>query len=350
MRRCYFSKNYVNVQSGGNKAKTDVEKIMDSMGFTNVGRKQTRYQSKIIGYFITLLGVLKAIYSIKNGDILVLQYPLKKYYAFLCKVAHLKGAVVITLIHDLGSFRRKKLTRDKERRRLSNTDYIIALSEKMKNWLINDGYKQAIGVLEIWDYLSEAEPDEKKVSNDMKILYTGNLHFKTHNFFTAYDKTIKKGKCHFTVCGNTFDQDDILHKNHFTYEGFKNPDDIISSSSGNFGLVWYGNSIDKIDGAYGDWLKLTSPHRTSLYVRCHIPVIVWNKAAQADFVRKHRIGLCIGSLEELESKLSMLTSDEYESMRNNATTLSKQLKAGHFFTKAYIDAENYFLNLKQQSL
>ena len=39
---CYLSRNYRGVDNAGNKAKTDIEQIMESHGFRNVGLKQTR--------------------------------------------------------------------------------------------------------------------------------------------------------------------------------------------------------------------------------------------------------------------------------------------------------------------
>lgn len=118
--KCYLSKNYKGLQNAGNKAKTDIEKILQQQGFRNVGLKQTVYTNKVLGFFITLLGVLKAPFCLHKGDVLLLQYPLKKYYSFVCNMAHLRGAKVITLIHDLGSFRRQKLTIPQEIKRLGH--------------------------------------------------------------------------------------------------------------------------------------------------------------------------------------------------------------------------------------
>lgn len=346
MRRCYFSKNYKGLGNGGNKAKTDMEKIMDGLGFVNVGAKQTLHHSNIKGYLLTLGGVVRSLFAIRKGDILVMQYPLKKYYSFICRIAHLKGAKVITLIHDLGSFRRKKLTKDKERKRLSNTDYIIALSPRMKDWLINDGYTQPIGILEVWDYLADRQPRERTLQNPLEILYAGVLSAKKHSFIYKFDKTMKPGNYNFTIYGGGFNQDDIVHKDRFDNKGFMESDDIISTTTGHFGMVWYGHSVDKIDGAYGEWLQLTIPHKTSLYVRCHMPVIVWSKAAQASFVRQHGIGICLDSLEELDSKLASLTVEEYNAMKNNTIKLSKQLSEGYYFTQAYLEAEKYLIGEK----
>lgn len=73
----YLSRNYKGLGSAGNKAKTDIEKIMDSMGLGNAGLRQTTYNNKLAHFFLTLAGVIKSPFSLKRGDTLLLQYPLK---------------------------------------------------------------------------------------------------------------------------------------------------------------------------------------------------------------------------------------------------------------------------------
>ena len=120
--KCYISKNYRNLGNAGDKAKTDIELIMDRLGFKNIGRPQTRSKNSVKAYLNTLFSVLKGVSSISKGDILVLQYPLKKYYDFVVDKAVSKGAKVITVIHDLGSFRRKALSVKQEIERLNHAD------------------------------------------------------------------------------------------------------------------------------------------------------------------------------------------------------------------------------------
>ena len=131
-RLCYISRNYYNLTSAGNKAKTDNEDTLVEMGAINLGLPRTIRNSKILAFFLDLIGVIRACILLQKDDVLFLQYPVKKYFSFLCHVTHLKGAKTVSLIHDLGSFRRKKLTIQKEINRLSNSDYIIASNEKTK--------------------------------------------------------------------------------------------------------------------------------------------------------------------------------------------------------------------------
>lgn len=338
MKRCYLSKNYKEVDSGGNKAKTDMERIMSSSGFVNVGLPQTRISNAVIGYIMTLLSVLKAGFCLGKGDLLVLQYPLKKYYTFVCKVAHLRGAKVITLIHDLGAFRRKKLTVAKEKKRLSHTDYVIALNESMKAWLIKEGYQQPIGCLEIWDYLSTTEAAEQtRAGAPYRIVYASGLSYKKNKFLYEVDNL--KRSWHFNLYGKGFEWDRIKNKEQYTYKGFVCPDELLATVDGDFGLIWDGNSVTTCSGSFGEYLRYNNPHKTSLYLRCYLPVIIWEKAAIAGFIREHKIGICIESLADLDKVLNTISPDDYLAMKERVKTVSHRLSTGYYFMKAYQEAE-----------
>ena len=51
MRNCYLSRNYKDINGAGNKAKTDIERIMSKSGYVNVGFRQTRYTNTVLAFF-----------------------------------------------------------------------------------------------------------------------------------------------------------------------------------------------------------------------------------------------------------------------------------------------------------
>lgn len=108
-RICFITRNYKDTNSAGNKAKTDMENILISLGATNLGLQRTFYKSHIIAFFLNLCGIIKASLLLSPNDRLVLQYPLKKYYTWICRIAHLRNAKVITLVHDLVLFEEENL-------------------------------------------------------------------------------------------------------------------------------------------------------------------------------------------------------------------------------------------------
>ncbi|MDR2955864.1 MAG: galactofuranosyltransferase, partial [Prevotella sp.] len=337
MSRRYLSKNYKGLGSAGNKAKTDIETILEKLGYKNAGLKQTSYNSKVLGFLITLLGVLKVPFSLKRGDVLVLQYPLKKYFAFVCNMAHMRGCKVVTIIHDLGTFRRRKLTIEQEIKRLDHSDYIIAHNKSMKEWLINNGIRAMVGELEIFDYLSTVEaPSQKVVSLPYSVVYAGALTRKKNAFLYELDKYISDYR--FSLYGGGFDLNEIQNKEYFTYNGFVPSDELIKNINGDFGLVWDGDSIVTCIGSCGEYLALNNPHKTSLYIRCMIPIIIWDKAALAPFVKENGIGICIDSLKNLDKVLSEISAEEYQEMRKNITVIKDRISSGYYAGKAIEEA------------
>lgn len=335
---CYLSKNYKETSGAGNKAKTDIERIMDGMGFKNVGLKRSFHTNPVLGFLLTLAGVLKAPFGLRRGDNLILQYPLKKYFTLVCRLAHARGAKVIVVIHDLGSFRRKKLTIEQEIDRLNHADYIIAHNRKMKGWLENHGCRAELGTLGIFDYLSETEPDGKSDTQTYDIVYAGALNRRKNTFLYEVGAYFRRYR--FNLYGSGFEPEVAAGKERFACMGFVPSDRLIASAKGDFGLVWDGNSLDSCSGDFGEYLQYNNPHKTSLYIRCHLPVIIWEKAALADFVKKEGVGICIDSLRNLEEKLGNLSAEEYKAMKRRTIAVSDRLGRGSYFTEAVSEAVN----------
>lgn len=336
----YISRNYRNKTSAGNKAKTDIEAIMQSMGFKNASFKQTNYKNPLLHFLMTLLDVLKTPFSIHKGDILFIQYPLKKYFAFLCYLIHLREAKIAIIIHDLGSFRRKALTIQQEIYRLSHADYIIAHNDNMKHWLIYHGCKIPIGIIEIFDYLSSGSHIlQKKKEVDFNILYAGALSHRKNTFL--YEAGNYAKNYYYTLYGKGFEQEKACHPEKFICKGFTPSDQLIATSRGDFGLVWDGNSTTECAGDWGNYLKYNNPHKTSLYIRCGLPLIVWKQSAMATFVKKENIGLCIDSLQNLSVTLQQLQPEVYAVMKQNVEKINKRIAHGYYFKKAAQQAINY---------
>lgn len=342
---CYLSRNYKGKSSAGNKAKTDIEQIMSESGFKNVGLKQTTCSNSVLAFIITLAGVLKAPLCLHSSDYLVLQYPLKKYFSFVCRLAHLRGAKVIAVIHDLGSFRRKKLTIPQEIKRLGHADYIIAHNDVMRNWLKENGCQLEIGTLEIFDYLSSTSIKPVSASSPpYRMLYAGGLNYKKNTFL--YDVGNYIHSYSFYLYGNGFETENAQGKEHLHYMGFVQSDQLIANAHGDFGLVWDGTSIHACTGAFGEYLRYNNPHKTSLYLRCGLPVIIWKQAALAPFIEEKGIGFCVESLSEIEDKFKKLSAEDYRRIRENAFLIGEKIAAGHFIRQALQIAE-FFLNTQK---
>ena len=320
-----------------NKAKADIDTIMRKKGFSNLSSKTLREIKKepLARFFTKLFVVFSLLWCLKKGDILFLQYPVKKFFALYCKIAHLKGAKTVALIHDLGSFRRRKLTAKQETRRLNNADYLIVHNESMKSWLEEQHIKCKLSSLEIFDYLSEAQADSacEQSGQYNKVVYAGGLARKKNAFL--YSLNEKMHSWTLDLYGRGLDEEQTKGWDKISYHGFKQSDEFISSIKSDFGLVWDGNSCDECDGVWGIYLRYNNPHKTSFYIRCELPLIMWKESALAPFVERNEIGVLVNTLSELDERIKSISKEEYERMKANVRSLSLRLSEGYYASRAF---------------
>ncbi len=332
-RICYISRNYYNLTSAGNKAKTDNEDTLSEMGAVNLGLHRTVNNSKIIAFFLDLAGIIRACILLHKDDVLFLQYPVKKYFSFLCNVARMKGAKTVSLIHDLGSFRRKKLSTEKEINRLSHSDYIIASNEHMKDWLQEHGLQKPIGSLGLFDYRSMSfNQNTGNLPSTSNVVYAGALSMRKNSFLVELTKRLDTWNL--TIVGNKDGLQGLQDNPHITYRGFLPSEDFIAHIDANFGLVWDGDSLDTCSGDYGNYLRWNSPHKVSFNLRAGLPVIIWKEAAVAPIIEKEGVGIAISSLKELDNILAHLSQEEYAMMKQKALQMAKKLNQGCFLRNA----------------
>lgn len=322
---------YIEIHST-NKAKNDIDDIVRDMGFRNLTpiRKRDNMFSRFI---VKLCGVIRVLTKLKRGDILLLQYPMKKFYKMACIFAHLKGAKVVTVIHDLGTFRRHKLTPQQENRRLGKTDFIIVHNDKMKEHLIQHGCQAPLHSLEIFDYLSKTTPATYPVPHHpWSVVYAGGLAQWRNGFLYHLDPHIRNWTL--DIYGKGFEEEHAQGWKHINYHGFIDSETFVAQTEADFGLVWDGGSLDECTGDWGVYLKINNPHKTSFYLRSGIPVIVWEQAAMAPFIREQGIGLCVKSLSDLNNTFDKLTEEEYRKMKENAIRIGKMLGDGYFIKQS----------------
>ena len=100
-----------------------------------------------------------------------------------------------------------------------------------------------------------------------------------------------------------------------------------------FGLVWDGPSVETCEGGYGKYLMYNNPHKASLYLVSGIPIIIWEKAALANFIVENKIGFTISSLNDINEKLEGLSDEEYRVMKQNTIIFSERLSKGFYLKK-----------------
>lgn len=325
-RICYISRCYRDRRSAGNRAKTDNEVTFAEMGAVNLGLPQRIRSGKVATFVYDLMSVVRFAFKVRRSDRLLLQYPVKKYYTLICRIAHSRGAKVVSFIHDLGSCRRKKLTVEQEMRRLSHSDAVIAANPAMQAWLEVNGYKGILTCSGFHDYRSNAQPNEESgLSTPPTVIYAGAVNRRKNSFLIDFCQLHKSYRL--LIYGDCRNIPEIVNSQTETRD-FIEPDMFISNAGGDYGLVWDGDSLDACTGSFGEYLALNTPHKASFYLRAGLPLIVWDNSAIAPLVKHEGVGIAVSSLADIDNALARITDDAYSKMRRNVVALSKKLSAG----------------------
>ena len=306
MRKCLFiSRNYKHPHCGGGIARTDIETVMERLGFENIGLRRTFSHNGIVHGVRNTIGVFRAISRLRRGDVVVVQYQMKRYTWF-CRMARRRGVKVICLIHDLDSFREKKLRPEQEIPLLNMADVILTHNAAMRRWLTDHGCTAPMVGYTIMDFLYQLA--EVMPGRDI-YLYGSELNRE------------KAG---------------ALPNLH--YMGEVADTEIIARHSGDFGLSWYGLSLDEGIGKVGEYMAYNNPHKVGLYLRCNAPVVVWKRAGRAEFIEREQIGIAVDSLRDLDKALDAVDSTRYAEMTANVARINARLKAGHYLETALSQA------------
>ncbi len=333
-RICYLSRCYRDLRSAGNKAKTDNERTLDALGAVNLGLPMHVSDNKITNFLLTFASVAQFSFAVRRGDEVVLQYPVKKYFTYLCRVAHLRGARITALIHDLGSFRRKKLTTEQEIARLSHADTIIAANDAMAQWLRDRGLQRPVRGLGLYDYKAEAFNPHTEFSHrdKLRLVYAGSLNNKKNSFLLSLPDLADDFE--FVLYGDKQNLHGMRQHPNIEVNGFIQAEDFVAGVDADLGLVWDGESVDGCRGDYGEYLTVNSPHKVSFYLRAGIPVVVWRKAGVAQVVEREGVGIAVDSLRDLKAAVAALSTGDLAAMKQRAVVLAKALDHGDFLRAA----------------
>lgn len=304
-----------NKRHAGFKAKDDIIQILKTQG----------YKIHTITKGSNTIKTIQNILSIKNipkrSHVLV-QYPLGNYILknifILLMLKSMKIKITI-LIHDLELLRSKGKIPASEIFALNLADFLIVHTEKMKYKLKSVGVNTPTAILQLFDYLVEKTPYENIGFNN-KIVFAGNL--KKSSFIKKLP-SIPLKKYHFCLYGLP----EVTSSSNVIYKGSFSPEDL-SQIKGNWGLVWDGDSLESCSSLLGEYLRYIAPHKLSMYLAAGLPVIVWNKSAEAEFIEKNKIGIAIDNLYNLEKELDALSESEIQILRNNVKKISIKLRNG----------------------
>ena len=292
----------------------------------------------------------KSLKVLRSGDTLIIHSPnSEKFMAFagLMKKLHNKGVKIITVTFELETFfvmdykRFARFKRSASKRTEAElfelSDAIVVHNDVMKKKLVDAGFDGSkMFSIGVFDYLRDealSEDKPERIGKDKPVIYAGHLTKEKSTF--EYDLP-------YGFFCNLYGPDYTGPVNEYVdYMGAFDPVELMDTMEGSFGLVWEGNSVDGCDGAYGYYLSFNNPHKISLYLASGFPVISWNGAAMAHFIRKEKCGLTVDSLREVPGLIASLSEDEYESMRKNACRIGRGMREGVHVRRAIESALEY---------
>lgn len=332
----YVNKNKYNA---GNKARNDVIRIANELGYIHVPLFRSG-APKLRVVFQLVTGSVLAIFHTGYREQILIQYPYyppivnKLIFKILNLGKRLKGYKMILLIHDVLGLRNDKLSADERLNTLNveigqmmSFDKIICHNDKMvelfSSLIPSDKYR----ILGPFDYLFAGVPIKCEMESPWKIIIAGNLEKEKCGYLyhlPRIDNVI------FQLYGNGYSGSS---NDSIKYHGSYPPDELIDHLIGHFGLVWDGDSCDTCAGIYGEYLRYNNPHKFSLYIAAGIPLIVWKQSALADCVRENKLGICIGSLKDL-NVLNELTKINYVEMLNSVMKYREDIIRGNHLKEA----------------
>ena len=334
------------VNHAGPKARNDAETIILDLDVNRLPVQLEKRPDSFIGKLVDQLYVFKqwrsGISRISEGDKAIVQYPPNRNTVFFGLVMRQlsKKATVITVIHDINSFRFRHSLRYMflrmrksfiDRSSLRHSDLLIVHNKRMQARLIKERVAKSISVtrpIVLFDYLvDEACQQVTRHKLSQPIVIAGNLMREKAGYVYELPSTVR-----FRLYGPNFDV--VEMPNNVEYAGSFTPDELPRLLEGSFGLVWDGDSIETCSGPYGSYLRYNNPHKISLYIAAGMPVIVWEESAMAQLVKDSGIGLTIASLEDLNEVLSNVTNQTYETMRVAVSELQKHVLAGDYLRNA----------------
>ena len=303
-------------KNAGPKAPSDIISILNDAKHIDI--KDNKFRKLAYLYHFLKLHFSK--------DIILVQHPLLfdiRMYKLLNKER------TIILIHDISGLRvENEDSLNKELSIFKYFKYIIVHNESMKKYLIDKGVdSNNIYVLELFDYLCKNNINEEEVK-DLEVVYAGNLKKEKTPFIYQLDD--KKLNFKFNLYGLGISED-ISKK--LRYYGSFEPDDL-STIKGKVGLIWDGNYDESDqDATFKNYTRYNNPHKLSCYVAAGLPVIAWEKAAIADFIKKYDIGYTINSIYDINN----IDLSDYNKKKKNVMKISGKVKEG-YYTKRVVNS------------
>ena len=346
------------------KAPEDVADIAESCGYRKLSVRVHNDANHIWGKCMKRFGFcrdwMRAVRDMKPDAILLVQFPFHHRYYFYDRyllAARKKGVRLIYMVHDVERLRGTYNSKSHDRElsfMLHYADAMIVHNDTMKDYFIQKFHVEPgkLIPLEIFDYLCQSRtckvPGENQGQEwDRNLLKTHACAEFAKAFYIAGNLSTEKTgylkalpeleETHFELYGINC-PDELKNADNVHFNGVAVPDELPNLLHEGFGLVWDGDDIKGCSGPFGNYMRFNSPHKLSLYMAAGLPVIIWEKAAQASFVKKYGVGLTVASLLDLNDK-AMASESDYSRMAKAAEMISERIRSGYYTKRALKAAE-----------
>lgn len=340
-------------KTAGVKARADVEKIFKQNNFEAIevpclieGRESKSGFGKLKAHYDVFRLWKNALRNLKKDDWVYIQFPLTEHtilFYMLIRNLEKRGIHTSIVIHDVEairftlrndvSFFQKIRMKCEEVSTFKNCSKVIVHNEKMKSFM-SDKFrmnKNQMVSLEIFDYLVENYDSDllnkRKLSRISPVIIAGALSRHKAGYIYKLPENYN-----FNLYGINFERDKA--SKNINYIGAFDPEELIYKLEGSFGLVWDGDCSDTCTGIYGEYLKINNPHKTSMYLAAGIPVIIWEEAALADFIKKNQCGITVKSISEIRTIIANMSDEQYIVLKDNACRIGEKLRNGYYLKNA----------------
>lgn len=326
-----------NGNNAGTKAPLDVKEVATKFGFKTVNVIRKGEEKDIVSRTyrqIYFLNSWQKIYrEIERNSILLLQVPFHDHElsrtSVLKKLKSKKNIKIIYIVHDVEELRKINDNSFYQREftlMLNLADQIIVHNDVMMRFFIKKGVStNKLINLEIFDYLNDEKIELPNYSKE--IFIAGNLDVRK----VKYLSDLNKINASFTLYGSNFS---LKEYKNINYKGSVKPNQLPHLLNKGFGLIWDGESISTCSGVFGQYLKYNNPHKLSLYLSSGLPVIIWDQAAEASFVKNKNLGIVISSLYDLPDVLDSISEEKYLELAYNVKKEAEKLKKGFYSEQA----------------
>ncbi len=323
------------------KAREDVTKTLRESNYKEIKVFRTNYQNpfnkeKNIPMISGLLEYSQVFFksiSIKREDEVVFQdyvSPQQKRFIQLLKK---KGTRVIYIVHDIPSLRFKNEKAEKNDIEMLNlADVLVVHNDAMRQVLKKKGITTKMTCLTLFDYYTNDAiiPESTLINNKNNIAFAGNL--SKSEFLSSWLELNNLNDIHIRLYGFKPNVDFSKYRNFDYICAFK-PENVSKITAG-WGLVWDGNSTETCSGALGEYLRLNTSHKFSLYLVCGMPLIVWTNSSLAQWVIDNNVGITIDNLNQIETKISTISVEDYKIMVRNIYHIASNLRKGYYLKEA----------------